>query len=72
LYEKFDKNLKPIFFRFCLSRFGRFSVRGVKKYDKKHHFKTPGKNLPLALFWPLTHPPTTGVTDFVFGALKIS
>jgi hypothetical protein len=22
------------------------------------------KNLTLVLFWPLTHPPTTGVTDF--------
>jgi hypothetical protein len=49
------------FFSRCFSHvFGRFSVRGVKKHDKKHR----KINLTLVLFWPLTHPPTTGVTDF--------
>jgi hypothetical protein len=41
--------------------FGRLSVRGVQKHDKKISKKI---NLTLVLFWPLTHPPTTGVTDF--------
>jgi hypothetical protein len=36
--------------------FGRCSVRGVQK----HHKKNPTINLTLLLFWPLTHPPTTG------------
>jgi len=39
--------------------FGRFSVRGVQKHHQKISKKT---NLTLLLFWPLTHPPTTGVT----------
>jgi hypothetical protein len=43
--------------------FGRFSVRGVQKHDFK---KNVEKNLTPVLFWPLTHPPTTGVTDFFF------
>jgi hypothetical protein len=38
--------------------FGRFSVRGVQKRHLKNIEKT---NLTLVLFWPLTHPPTTGV-----------
>jgi hypothetical protein len=45
--------------------FGRFSMRGVKKHDKKHIEKT---NLTLVLFRTLTHPPTTGATDFFFPA----
>jgi hypothetical protein len=43
--------------------FGRFSVREVQKHDKKISKKI---NLTLVLFWPLTHPPTTGVTDFFY------
>jgi hypothetical protein len=35
----FDKNPKPIFSRFFYHVFGRFSVRGVKKHDKKSHTK---------------------------------
>jgi hypothetical protein len=42
--------------------FGRFSVRGVQQHDKK----IEKINLTLVLFWPLTHPPTTGVTGFFF------
>jgi hypothetical protein len=38
-------------------------VRGVQKHDKK----SQKINLTLVLFWPLTHPPTTGVTDFFLG-----
>jgi hypothetical protein len=60
--KKIDKNPKPIFSRFVYQVFGRFSVRGVQK----HHQKISEKNLTLVLFWPLTHPPITGVTDFLF------
>jgi hypothetical protein len=42
--------------------FGRFSVRGVQKHQKKYFLKKQA----LVLFWPLTHPPTTGVTDLPF------
>jgi hypothetical protein len=60
--KKSTKNPKPIFSRFFFITFlGRFSVRGVRKNTIK-------KNLNLVLFWPLTHPPTTGVTDFGFFA----
>jgi hypothetical protein len=52
---------KPAFSRLFFNHvFGRFSVRGVQKHNKKNR----EKNLTLVLFWPLTHPPTTGVTDF--------
>jgi hypothetical protein len=34
-------------------------VRGVRKHDKK----IPQISRTLVLFWPLTHPPTTGVTE---------
>jgi hypothetical protein len=38
--------------------------------SKKKHTKTSGKiNPTLVLFWPLTHPPTTGVTEFFCGPL---
>jgi hypothetical protein len=56
------KNPKPIFFLvFFYHVFGRFSVRGVLKQDYIQN-----KNLTPSLFRTLTHPPTTGVTDFVF------
>jgi hypothetical protein len=58
------KNPKPTFSRFLYHVFGRFSMRGVQKHDKKHR----KINLTLVLFRTLTHPPTTGVTDFFFGA----
>jgi hypothetical protein len=61
--KKSTKSPKPIFSRIVFYHvFGRFSVRGVQKHDKK----ISKKNLTLVLFWPLTHPPTTGVIDFVF------
>jgi hypothetical protein len=44
--------------------FGRFSVRGVQKHDKQNIEKI---NLTASFFHTLTHPPTTGVTDFFFG-----
>jgi hypothetical protein len=46
------KNPRPIFPRFFYHVFGRFSVRGVQKHDKKYR-----KN---------KSDPTTGVTDFFF------
>jgi hypothetical protein len=61
-YKKFDQKSKTDFFSiFFYHVFGRFSVRGAQKHDKKIPKKT---NLTPVLFWPLTHPPTTGVTDF--------
>jgi hypothetical protein len=63
-YKKFDQKSKTDFFSiFVYHVFGRFSVRGVQKHDTKISEKI---NLTLVLFWPLTHPPTTGVTDFFF------
>jgi hypothetical protein len=72
-YKKIDKKSKTDFFsNFFYHVFGRFSARGVQK----HHKKSRGGNLTLVLFWPLTHPPghppTTGVTDFVFLAALAS
>jgi hypothetical protein len=55
-YKKSTKNPKPIFFsRFCFIVFGRFSARGFKNTPKNIK-----KYVTLLLFWPLTHPPTTG------------
>jgi hypothetical protein len=55
-YKKFDQDPKPIFFLDCVYNvFGRFSMRGVQKHDKKI-----SKNKS---FWPLTQPPTTEVTS---------
>jgi hypothetical protein len=48
--KKSTKNPKPIFVDFVLSRFRAF-LRRVQKQQT------------LVLFWPLTHPPTTGVAD---------
>jgi hypothetical protein len=67
--KHFTKNRPKVQNRFFLDFFyhvfGRFSVRGVQKHDKKNIEKI---NLTLVLFWPLTHPPTTGVTDlFLIG-----
>jgi hypothetical protein len=60
--KKFDQKSKTDFFSiFVYHVFGCFSVRGVQKHDKKISKKT---NLTLVIFWPLTHLPTTGVTDF--------
>jgi hypothetical protein len=53
------KNPKPTFSRFIFYHvFGRFSMRGVQKHDKKYQQQ---KNLTLVLFRTPTHPPTTGV-----------
>jgi hypothetical protein len=51
------KNQKPILFCHCCWAFlGERSSKTRQKIPKK-------TNLTLDLFWPLTHPPTTGVTD---------
>jgi hypothetical protein len=55
-----DQKSETDFFRFFVYHvFGRFSVRGVQKRHKKYRKII----LTLVLFWSLTHPPTTGVTD---------
>jgi hypothetical protein len=51
-----------LFLDFVLSRFWAFVGEGSSKTRLKKYHK---KNLTLVLFWPLTNPPTTGVTDFV-------
>jgi hypothetical protein len=58
------KNPKPTFSQFfCYPVFGRFSMRGVQKHDKKNIEKI---NPTIVPFRTLTHPPTTGVPDFFF------
>jgi hypothetical protein len=60
------KNPKPTFSLFFFNHvFGRFSARGVQKYEKNIGYRKK-INLALVLFRTLTHPPTTGVTDFFF------
>ena len=62
--KKSTKNPKPTSSRNLFYHvFGRFSMRGVQKHDKKNIKKI---NLTLVLFRTLTHPPTTGVTDLFF------
>jgi hypothetical protein len=64
--QKVRQKSKPTFSRFFFPHgFGRFSIRGVQKHDKKIPKKN---NLTLVLFRTLTHPPTTGVTDFFLAA----
>ena len=66
-YKKFDQKSKTDFFsNFFYHVFGRFSMRGVQKHDKKNIEKI---NLTPVLFRTLTHPPTTGVTDFFWRPL---
>jgi hypothetical protein len=68
--KKSTRSPKPIFSRiFFYHVFGRFSERGVQKHDlnlKEFKKNIEKINLTLVLFGPLTHPPTTGVTDFFF------
>jgi hypothetical protein len=64
LQNKSTDNPKPIFCRF-LSRFWAFLGEGSSKALSK---KYPQKNLTLILFWPLTHPPTTGSPTFFLPA----
>jgi hypothetical protein len=62
-YQKIDQKSKTDFFSNLFNHvFGRFSMRGVQKHDKK----ISEKNLALVLFRTLTHPPTTGVPGFFF------
>jgi hypothetical protein len=68
-YKKFDQKSKSktdFFSNFFNHVFGRFSMRGVQKHDKKNVKKI---NPTPVLFRTLTHPPTTGVTDFGFSFL---
>jgi hypothetical protein len=55
-YKKFDQKSKTDFFSNSFYHvFGRFSMRGVQKHDKKNIEKI---NLTLVLFRTSTHPPT--------------
>jgi hypothetical protein len=58
-FQNFDKNFDDSF-PSTFFVFGRFSMRGVQKHDKKNIEKI---NLTLVLFRTLTHPPTTGVPE---------
>jgi hypothetical protein len=55
--KKSTKNPKPIFYQLFL---GTYLVGEFKNTAQK----TPPKALALALFWLLTHPPTTGASVF--------
>jgi hypothetical protein len=58
-YKKIDKNILNRFFStFFYHVFGRFSVRGVQKHDKKISKKI-WSALALVLFWPPRNQPTT-------------
>jgi hypothetical protein len=57
------KHPKPFFARFVLITFLSVSRRG--EFENTIN-KISGGNLTLVFFWPLAHPPTTGVADFVF------
>jgi hypothetical protein len=62
------KNPKPTFSRFLFNHvFGRFSMRGVQKHDKKISKKI---NLTLVLFRTLTHPPRGSPDLFFAGPLR--
>jgi hypothetical protein len=66
LQKNSTKNPKPTFSRKDFYHvFGRFSMRGVQKHDKKNIEKI---NLTLVLFRTLTHPPPSGVPDFFLAA----
>jgi hypothetical protein len=61
-YKKFDQKSKTDFFSIFFNHvFGRFSMRGFQKHDKKI-----SKQINLVLFRTLTYPPTTGVPVFFF------
>jgi hypothetical protein len=67
LTKQFDVSFSSTFF--VLSRFRVFLSDGSSKtlqktFCKKKHIEKI--NLTLVLFRTLTHPPTTGVTDFFF------
>jgi hypothetical protein len=63
VYKKIDKKSQTDFLFSCFSRFWAFIGEG----SLKHHKKYKKINLTLVLFWPLTLPPITGVTNFCFG-----
>jgi hypothetical protein len=65
------KNPKPIFLRFFLIKFlvfGRFSMSDEwSSKTRQKNIEKINLTLVLVFFRTLTHPPTTGVTDFFFG-----
>jgi hypothetical protein len=65
LTKNSTKNPKPIFSRFLLSRFWRYSVRRVQKHDKEAGFQK-NKTGPGHFLASDSPTYTTGVTSFVF------
>jgi hypothetical protein len=64
-YKTIDQKSKTDFFSICFYHvFRGFSVKGVQKHHKKI---LKNKSDPGPFFWPLTHPPTTGVGSFFWG-----
>jgi hypothetical protein len=69
-YKNIDKKSKTVFLSdFVLSRFWSLLGEGTSKTPKKISKKI---NLTLVLLWPLTHPPTTGVTDLFFAGRPLA
>jgi hypothetical protein len=62
--KKSTKNPKPAFSRICFYHvFGRFSIRGGKKHDKKYRGKKTDPR-PFSYSDPLTHRPPRGSPIF--------
>jgi hypothetical protein len=59
-----DKKIRNRFFLISVSRFWAFLGEGSSKTRFKKYREKMDLALALVLFWPLTHPPTTGVADF--------
>jgi hypothetical protein len=75
LQKKTTKIPKPFFSTCFYCVFGAFlggpaRGEGSSKTPSKKH-RTSGKNLTLALFWPLIRPPTTGVIAFLRAPLAV-
>jgi hypothetical protein len=60
--KKIDQKSKTYFSRFFSHVFWRFLLRGEKNTTIFFRKQNP----TLVLFWPLTHPPTTGAAAFIF------
>jgi hypothetical protein len=69
--KSFCKKIEKIqnrFFSILLYHvFGRFSARGVQIDHQKYR----GGKMTLVLFWPLTHSPTTGFTEYFVWCFRL-
>ena len=67
-YKKFDQKSKTDFFSiFFYHVFGRFSIRGVQKHDKKYRKNKSDPSPFLASDPPTHHPPRGSPTFFLAG-----